>query len=267
VDSAVSSLERLIRRDRLIVGAGLALLTALSWIYLAGMSGTMHSAQAEADMHAAMGMPEMAAWGPAELAMLFIMWSVMMVGMMVPSAAPLMLLVLGVYRRRAGSGTMALGALFVCGYLLAWIGFSGIAAAVQLLMHQAALLSPQMASRSAPAAGVILIVAGLYQWLPIKNACLAHCRSPLTFLTEHWREGPAGAFSMGATHGLYCVGCCWALMALLFVVGVMNLLWVAAIAAFVLVEKLTALGPRLGRSAGVLLIIWGGYVLARSLVA
>jgi predicted metal-binding membrane protein len=120
-----------------------------------------------------------------------------------------------------------------------------------------------MAAHSAWLGGTIFLVAGAYQWLPIKNACLTHCRSPLGFLTREWREGRAGAFIMGSRHGLFCVGCCWALMALLFAAGVMNLFWVAAIAAFVLVEKLMRQGPRVGRLAGTLLIVWGAYVLAR----
>ena len=259
-----SPLEWLIRRDRLVVGFGLAVLTALAWAYLAKMAGGMHSAAMQAEMHAAMGMPEMGAWGVAEIGALFLMWAMMMIGMMVPSAAPVMLLVLGVYRRRSGGRARTSATLFMTGYLLAWIAFSAVAAAGQVLLHQAALLSPQMATRSALLAGLILVTAGVYQWLPIKNACLTHCRSPLDFLTRQWREGVTGALSMGLWHGLFCVGCCWALMALLFVIGVMNLMWVAVITAFVLVEKLTSQGPRLGRVAGALLVIWGTYLLTRS---
>ena len=256
-----SALERLIRRDRVIVGVGLVCLTALSWVYLASMAGGMHSAAIEADMHAAMGMPEMGAWGVGTVIALFLMWAVMMVGMMLPSAAPMMLLVLGAYRRRGAHAVRASGALFIAGYLVAWFAFSAAATAGQVLLHRAALLTPEMASRSTFIAGAILVAAGVYQWLPIKTACLTHCRSPLGFLTAHWREGARGALSMGLAHGWFCIGCCWAVMALLFVVGVMNLLWVALIAAFVLIEKLTPAGPAVGRMAGVLLIGWGAYVL------
>jgi predicted metal-binding membrane protein len=253
---ARSPLERMVRRDRLFAVLGLAVILALSWTYLVRMAADMRSM-------AAMGMPEMQSWGVSDFLQLFIMWTVMMVGMMLPSAAPLILLVLGVYRRRGGGRARLNGVLFVAGYLLAWTLFSAAAAASQVVLHRAALLSSDMAARSTVFAAVVLLIAGAYQWLPIKNSCLAHCRSPLDFLTRHWREGRGGALRMGLYDGLFCVGCCWALMALLFVAGVMNLLWVAAIAVFVLVEKLAPQGPRVGRVAGALLIIWGAYVLLR----
>jgi predicted metal-binding membrane protein len=179
--------------------------------------------------------------------------------MMLPSAAPLILLILGVYRRRDDRHTRLNSVLFVSAYLLAWTLFSLAAASGQIALHRAALLSAAMVAKSGMLTAAILILAGVYQLLPMKNACLAHCRSPLSFLTEHWREGPAGALRMGLLHGLFCVGCCWALMALLFVAGVMNLLWVAAIAVFVLLEKLWRQGLLVGRIAGVLLIAWGTY--------
>jgi predicted metal-binding membrane protein len=259
-----SSFERMIRRDRLIMVAGLVAVLALSWTYLVTTGRGMQSMLSEGEMHAAMGMPEMQSW-TRELAALFVMWTVMMVGMMLPSATPLILLILGVYRRRDDRHTRLNSVLFVGGYLLAWTAFSLAAASGQILLHRAALLSAAMVARSGFLGAGILIIAGLYQLLPVKNACLAHCRSPLTFLTHHWREGPGGAIYMGFFHGLFCVGCCWALMALLFVAGVMNLLWVAAIAAFVLVEKVTRQGLLLGRVAGVLLILWGAFVLAHSI--
>lgn len=261
--AATSSFERMIRRDRLIVVLGLVVVLALSWAYLVDMGAGMTSMLSEGEMHAAMGMPEMQSW-TRELAALFVMWTVMMVGMMLPSATPLILLVLGVYRRRDDRHTRLNSVLFVGGYLLAWTAFSLVAASGQILLHRAALLSAAMVARSGFLAAGILVIAGLYQLLPVKNSCLTHCRSPLSFLTHHWREGPGGAMRMGFLHGLFCVGCCWALMALLFVAGVMNLIWVAVIAAFVLVEKLTRQGLLLGRVAGVLLILWGTYVFARA---
>jgi predicted metal-binding membrane protein len=257
-----SGLERLVRRDRVVVAAGLAAMAMLAWAYLLRMTAGMNAAAMEANMHTAMGMPEMRSWGTADLIALFLMWAVMMAAMMLPSAAPFILLVVGVYRRR-GAHARGFTAAFVTGYLAAWTMFSMVAAAGQVLLHRAALLSSAMASRSTIVGGAILLVAGAYQWLPIKTACLTFCRSPLGFLSREWREGTAGAFLMGLRHGLFCVGCCWALMALLFVVGVMNLVWVAAIAAFVLLEKLSREGPRLGRAAGVLLIAWGTYLLVR----
>ena len=254
----------MIRRDRLIVALGLVAVLALSWTYLVITGQSMKSMLNEGEMHAAMGMPEMQSW-TRELTALFVMWAVMMVGMMLPSATPLILLILGVYRRRDDGHTRPNSVLFVGGYLLAWTAFSLVAASGQVLLHRAALLSAAMVARSGFLAAGILVVAGLYQLLPVKNACLTHCRSPLSFLGHHWREGPGGAIHMGFFHGLFCVGCCWALMTLLFVAGVMNLLWVAAIAAFVLVEKVTRQGLLLSRAAGVLLILWGTYVLARSI--
>jgi len=261
IDASPSSLERLIRRDRLVVGAGLVILTVVSWIYLAGMAGGLRSAAAQSEMHRAMGMPEMGAWGLRQLVALCVMWSVMMVGMMVPSASPMMLLVLGVYRQRGGDEARTAAIAFIIGYLLAWTGFSLIAAVTQFALHESALMSGEMAMRSALVAGPILLAAGIYQLLPIKGACLSHCRLPLATLAQEWREGPKGALVMGVRHGLFCVGCCWALMALLLVVGVMNLLWVAIIAGFVLIEKLAPKGPLFGRVAGVLLIAWGCFVL------
>jgi predicted metal-binding membrane protein len=262
--AATSALERMIRRDRLIVALGLLAILALSWIYLLNASAGMRSMLSQAEMMRAMGMTEMQSW-PHELAALFVMWALMMVGMMLPSAAPLILLILGVYRRRDDRHTRVNSVLFVSGYLLVWTIFSLVAASTQVALHRAALLSPEMAASSGLLTAAILILAGAYQWLPMKNSCLVHCRSPLAFLSQHWREGLFGAVRMGSLHGIFCVGCCWALMALLFVAGVMNLLWVAAIAAFVLVEKLSRQGLLLGRVAGILLILWGTFVLAHSI--
>jgi predicted metal-binding membrane protein len=152
---------------------------------------------------------------------------------------------------------------FVCGYLVAWTGFSVLAASLQALLHRTAVMSAAMTTQSAAISAAIFLVAGVYQWMPMKAACLTHCRSPLHFLTHEWREGSLGAFTMGARHGLFCVGCCWALMLLLFAVGVMNLLWVAAISAFVLLEKLLRRGMWFSRAAGALCIVWAAYLLLR----
>lgn len=265
VSHAVTSIQRIeaiVRRDKFVTAAALGILTVLAWAYLVRMEREMSAAASEAEMHAAMGMAGMdaTAWGFSELSALFIMWAVMMAGMMLPSAAPVILLTAGVYRRRGGEQAGRSTAAFVSGYLVAWTVFSALAALTQAGLHSAALMSASMASKSAWLAGALFVVAGLYQWLPLKNACLTHCRSPLQFLTEEWREGTRGAFVMGLRHGVFCVGCCWGLMLLLFATGVMNLAWVAAIAAFVLVEKLLPHGLRIGRYAGVLLIAWGLWV-------
>ena len=261
LDQPAISAERIIRKDRVVIALGLLAVTVLAWIYLLRMATTMSDAATEADMHIAMGMSDMRAWGASDLVMLFLMWTVMMIGMMLPSATPVIMLVVGTYRRR-GERSRALTVPFVGGYLTAWTAFSAVAAATQLLLHRAALLSPGMASASTALGGAILVAAGAYQWLPPKKACLTHCQSPVGFLIQEWREGVSGAFLMGLRHGLFCVGCCWALMTLLFVVGVMNVLWVAAIAIFVLIEKLAPHGERVARFAGVALIVWGSWVLA-----
>lgn len=174
------ALERVVRRDRALVMFGLVVITVLSWVYLVRMAAMMNASAADKAMHAAMGMPEMASWGAAEFVMLFLMWAVMMVAMMLPSAAPIILLVVGTYRRR-GDRSRVLTVAFGSGYLVAWTAFSAAAALTQLMLHRAALLSSTMASDSAIIGGGILVFAGAYQWLPLKAACLTHCRSPLAF--------------------------------------------------------------------------------------
>lgn len=257
--------ERVVRHDRALALLAIAAISVLSWIYLVRMAAMMTTAAGERAMHAAMGMPEMAAWGPPELLMLFLMWAVMMTGMMLPSAVPVIMLVIGTYRGR-GDRARVLTLTFASGYLVAWTGFSAIAASLQFLLHRAALLSPSMSTTSALLGGAILLGAGVYQWLPIKGTCLTHCRSPLAFLGTHWRDGTGGAFAMGLRHGIFCIGCCWALMLLLFAAGVMNLFWVGALAAFVLMEKLARSGARIGRIAGVLLAVWGVWIFASRLL-
>ena len=251
-----SLLEAALRRDRLVVSAGLLTLAGLAWAYIAHLATFMPA-------HVGMAMPEARAWSAGETAALVIMWVVMMIAMMIPSAAPVILLFAGVSRRRRVQGVLAAPvSVFTLGYLLAWTGYAILAALTQTALHSAALLSPAMTSASPLLGGGLLILAGLYQWLPVKAACLSHCRSPLGFFSAHWREGVPGALLMGFRHGTYCVGCCWALMALLFVAGVMNLLWVVAIAGFVLIERLGPHGRELGRVTGLLMIGWGIWVIA-----
>jgi predicted metal-binding membrane protein len=197
--------------------------------------------------------------------MTFVMWSVMMVGMMTPSVAPTILLYARMVRKNRERGeVLPAASIFTAGYLIAWTGFSALATALQLGLGQVALLSPMMVSTSAWLTGTLLIAAGLYQWLPIKDICLKFCRSPMHFILGRWRSGPFGALAMGLENGLYCVGCCWALMLLLFAGGVMNLGLVALIAGFVIAEKLLPLGQLTARAAGAVLIglgvwsLWGG---------
>jgi predicted metal-binding membrane protein len=247
-------LEATLRRDRLVVVLGLVAITGLAWAYLAHSASLMRG-------HLGMVMPDPTPWSIGEAVGLALMWSIMMIPMMLPSVTPVILLFAGVTRRRRLQGAVAAPvSMFVLGYLLAWTAFAGLAALGQSLLHSAALLSPAMASQSPLLGGGLLLLAGLYQWLPLKGACLSHCRSPLGFFSSEWREGVSGALMMGLRHGSYCVGCCWALMALLFVAGVMNLAWVAVIAGFVLAEKVVPNGRLLGRVTGVLLAGWGLWV-------
>jgi predicted metal-binding membrane protein len=247
-------LEAVLRRDRIVVAGGLLTIAGLAWIYIARLAGSMSG-----DL--GMAMPQSTSWSIGETAGLAVMWIVMMVAMMLPSVTPVILLFANVSRRRRLQGVLAAPvSVFALGYLLAWTGYAIVAALVQSLLHSAALLSSSMVSVSPWLGGALLIVAGVYQWLPAKGACLSHCRSPLHFFTAEWREGVSGALIMGFRHGTYCVGCCWALMALLFVAGVMNLLWVVAIAGFVLAEKVLP-NPRLiGRATGALLVVWGLWI-------
>ena len=204
-----------------------------------------------------------APWSASEIGLLFAMWAVMMVGMMTPAAAPVLLLFAGAQIRRAPCRARIAVAMFALGYAIVWTAFSACAALAQWTLHASMMLSPQMALSSARAGAVVLCAAGVYQLLPVKRACLVRCRSPLGFLMTHWRDGARGALGMGLRHGAWCVGCCWALMAVLFVVGVMNLACVAALALFVLLEKTGPAGVAVARVGGVLLIAAGVLTLLR----
>lgn len=260
---AADAIEAVVRHERRVVALGLALVTGLSWLYL------LHLASATGGM-AGMGEAALAArtaaWSAFDFVLMFVMWAVMMVAMMLPGAAPMILLFAAINRerRKKGDSYVPTG-LFAAGYIAAWTGFSLAATALQWALQAAGLLSPMMASTSAALGAAVLVAAGLYQWMPVKDACLRHCQSPLGFIMSHWREGPAGAFRMGLHHGAYCVGCCWVLMALLFVGGVMNLLWIAGLALFVLAEKLLPSTLWVPRTAGAVLIAWGGWVLVAGL--
>lgn len=243
VNPARNVAPALLRRDRVMVLGGLATVTAICWAYT-------------------LDMPAMPRTGPmsgAYLGWALMMWVVMMAAMMLPSAVPATLMYArfhryGSSRREAGTAVSA----FVGGYLAAWAVFSLAAALIQAGLTEAAVLSSMMMDVvSAPLGGALLIAAGLYQLTPAKQACLRHCRTPFAFMATQWREGVSGAFSMGLRHGAYCVGCCWALMALLFVAGVMNIAWIAAITAFVIVEKVAPLGGWVARGAGVALVAAG----------
>jgi predicted metal-binding membrane protein len=259
----VTPLELVLRRDRSIVLVGIMVIAGLAWAY------TVYRAQGLSDMNSVgmgMSMPNVQSWGAIDFGMNFIMWAVMMTAMMVPTAAPMILTFATINRRRRErEQPFVPTGVFISGYLMVWSGFAATATLVQWGLHQGALLSGMMGSAVPLLGGVILVAAGVFQWTPLKDACLKQCRTPLGFIMTEWRDGPKGALVMGARHGGFCLGCCWSLMGLLFVAGIMNLLWVAVIAAYILVEKVMPAGHWLGRVAGLVLIGWGAWVLVGAL--
>lgn len=266
------AIDEVLRRDRLIILLALAALVALSWAYLVGGTGMLTGVgggpheQAMAHNGVEMGSlsPSITSWSLADAITMLLMWTVMMIGMMVPSAAPMILIYARVGRSAHDSGAPFAGAgWFAAGYLLVWSAFAWAATGLQWGLEQSLLVTPMMGAASDRLGGTLLIVSGLYQWSPLKDACLSQCRSPLVFIQSHggFRSTPGGALSIGARHGAYCVGCCWALMLLLFVAGVMNLLWVAGISALVLLEKVSPWGRAVGRLTGSVMIVSGGLLL------
>ncbi|HZP32446.1 MAG TPA: DUF2182 domain-containing protein [Candidatus Acidoferrales bacterium] len=250
------------RRDAILILASIALITILAWLYLVRLDRQMTLTAHENQAMAAMGMAVDKPWTASDLFFTFAMWAVMMVGMMGPSAAPMILLFAEAQSKRGMRRAALSAGTFGLGYAFVWTLFSAGAAVAQFTLHQTALLSPGMALLSPRIGGAVLIAAGIYQVTQWKNACLTHCRSPLSFLMTHWREGHWGTFRTGAHHGAYCLGCCWALMAILFVMGVMNLVWVAALAAFVLLEKVGPYGAAVAKISGSALIIYGILMIA-----
>jgi len=255
-------MEAIFKRDRLVVLAALVAITALAWGYLVQEARAMVHTGVCCCAGMNMSGPDLNPWSTATLLPLFLMWIEMMVAMMIPSAAPMILTFALVNRkRREAERPFVPTGVFLLGYLVVWTGFSALAALAQWILHGRALLSPMMVGTSPMLGGALLITAGIFQWTPLKGACLIHCQSPLGFLLTDWREGRWGAFGMGLKHGAYCTGCCWLLMALLFVAGVMNLWWIAILAVFVLLEKVVPKGLWLGRAAGMILAVWGAWMM------
>jgi len=253
--SQLTAFERVLRRDRLITFVALFGATLLAWIYIAtiGTSSVSTSDMAMPGMSMSdMAMP--ARWTWSYFAVMAAMWVIMMIAMMLPSAAAMILLFAAIERKQRAASPFVATAKFAFAYLLLWAAIGLAAATLQWQLDRLALLTPAMTMASATFAAITLIAAGLYQFTPLKRACLRGCRSPLEFISQYWGRGP---FGLGLTHGLYCIGCCWMLMVLLFVVGVMNLRWVAIIAAFVLVEKIAPRGNVVGYFAGAALIVAG----------
>lgn len=269
------SLEQLLKRDGVVTAVGLFVLCGLTWAYIVAGAGLGMSAWDMTTMallpqqHVAgssgMGAMTPMNWGPGYWTLMIGMWWTMMIAMMTPSAAPTILLYAQVHRRAVAQGhdsAHASTAMFAAGYFVMWLAFSIAAAALHLALQRAGIVSAiTMGSQVRWVSGAALIVTGLYQLSPLKNACLSHCRTPAAFLSRHWRPGAVGALRLGMLHGAYCIGCCWMLMALLFVGGVMNLAWIAALSLLVLAEKVLAVGRWVGRAAGVVLMAWGTTIL------
>ena len=261
-------LTAVIKRDRLVIAAGIAVTAGVAWWYTIYEARRMDLTGVCACLGMKMGGPDLAAWTASSLLPLFLMWAVMMLAMMLPSAAPMILMFAAVARnRRRAARPYAPVAVFVAGYVAVWSVFSVVAAVAQWLLHRAALLSPTMASSSALLGGTLLLAAGVFQFTPLKRSCLTRCRSPLEFITTRWRDTRGGAFRMGIEHGAFCAGCCWALMALLFVLGVMNILWIAALTIVVALEKVLPRANWWNAASGVLLACWGAWGLTRDVLA
>jgi predicted metal-binding membrane protein len=262
-------LEAVLRRDRAVVAAALVAVIAMAWVWILLGAGTGMSAMNMVLGQGADGMAGMmakAAWTLGYAGIMFTMWWVMMAAMMLPSAAPILLLFARINRKEKSAGRPFIPTgIFAAGYLVAWGGFSVLATGLQWALERLGLLSPMMATTDYWLGGAILLAAGAWQLTPIKGMCLRHCRSPMGFLVQSWRPGRGGAFRMGLEHGSFCLGCCWFLMGLLFFGGIMNLFWVIGLAGFVLLEKTVPIGSWIGRILGVGVAAWGGLLLATTM--
>jgi predicted metal-binding membrane protein len=261
VRSSESPVAGAISRDRAIVATCISIVVALAWAYLFRLDRQMGSHESALGAMRGMSMLPGAFRSFSSLFLTFAMWSAMMVGMMTASAAPVIMLFTGMSEKRGDPRASTNAIVFGLGYLTVWLSFSAAAALGQWGLQRELLLSPELWVKSSIAAGLILIAAGIYQLTPAKRACLKQCQSPLGFLLANWRDGTAGAFEMGLRHGLFCLGCCWALMTVLFVVGIMNLVWVAMLTAFVLAEKFGRIGALVARAGSVVMIGFGAIIL------
>jgi predicted metal-binding membrane protein len=260
--STSSRVEAVLQRDRAVAATALAVVVVASWAYILAGAGMGSTAFEMTGVDLGMHPMAPAPWTAGYAALVFAMWWVMMVGMMLPSAAPMILLYARVVRRRRGAASpYAPTGIFTLGYLAAWAGFSLVAAAVQWALEAGGLLSAMMAGTSTALGGGLLVAAGIWQLTPLKHACLKRCRSPIGFLSSHWRAGRLGAFRMGLEHGAFCLGCCWFLMALLFYGGVMNLYWIVGLALYVMAEKLLPAGHKISHVAAAILFATGAFLL------
>ena len=228
------------------------------WLIIAAISGVVLLSWYYMVFAMTMNMEPVASWQLTDILMLFVMWSIMMIGMMLPSATPVILLINKLnQQRKTRQAPFTHTLFFISGYLLAWIFYSALITLIQWWLHHLSILSAMMISANHIFSGILLLIAGLYQWTPYKQKCLQLCRSPLSLLTTQWQEGINGAIRLGFKHGQYCLGCCWFLMALLFVTGVMNLKWIFILTLLVLVEKCLPKGDVLGNGLGILLVLLG----------
>jgi predicted metal-binding membrane protein len=251
-----SKMESLLQREHLLVFFCLAVVILISWAYMLHMGWRMSGPGAE------IALACMMRWAPGDIAHMFVMWAIMMVAMMFPAATPMILMFTAVNQRLGETqGPLIPTGLFVLGYFLIWTAYSALAAMAQWGLHVAILLTHNLVITSPFLGGVLLVAAGVFQWTPFRDACMSKCRSPLGFLMTEWREGRPGALIMGLKHGLNCVGCCWLLMLLSFVLGIMNMVWMAVLTAFMLLEKVTD-NRWISRTAGVILVVWGLWVVA-----
>jgi predicted metal-binding membrane protein len=274
------------KTDRALTAASLLAIALLSWAYLLfvarqgtaagslvddamGMirDGVTSSARESISRRAVSvaGAPDLRSWQLADLGLAFSMWAIMMIAMMTPSATPMILAFARLTSTASGGGRgMTTTMAFLTGYLVVWVSFGAGATLLQWALHSGGLISPQAVSVAPRLGGALLLLAGIYQLTPLKYLCLTHCRSPAQFLMFSWRDGVTGALKMGLRHGLYCVGCCWSLMLLLFVGGVMNLVWVAGMTAYFVVEKSIPAGQWLAQGTGVVALATGAWLVAGS---
>ena len=256
-----------LRRDRIVILVALAFLTVLAWSYVLWLASDMDMDGMDMTgfrmIPSGMGlmMPAETPWRPIEFLFVFVMWTVMMVGMMTPSAAPMILMYARVGRQTEARTPLAATVWFGAGYFLVWAGFSLLATLVQWAFERAALLDSAMTTKSNVVGGLLFVAAGSYQWTRLKDICLAECQTPFAFLIRHggFRRDAAGSLMLGLRHGAYCVGCCWALMVLLFVGGAMNVVWILALAIGILLEKVTSFGRLIAPVAGTVLIAAGAW--------
>ena len=259
-----------LRRDRVVLVVSLTLLAAFAWSYLLWLSVDMGTGGMDMTglrmipSGKGLMMPAHTPWRAMEFAFVFAMWTVMMVGMMTPSAMPMILMYARVGRHAEVPGTpLVATAWFVAGYFLVWVAFAVLATLVQWALERTALLDSAMASTSNILGGLVFVAAGSYQWTRLKDVCLTQCQMPFAFLMRRggFRRDVPGCLLLGLRHGAYCVGCCWALMVLLFVGGVMNLLWIVLLSLLIFLEQVTFLGRQIAPLAGIVLVAAGAWLL------